>query len=538
VAVVIPRQSIAILWAQGRSIANYHGRARGGRRFPFTLVFGLVWYGMWAFIALSVMRVAADPNDLALIQRAGPSSLLLIFAYWQVIPIIMVSTGLSLDLNRLVVYPIPHTQLFTIEVMLRITTCLEMLLVLLGLMAGLWRNPLVPLWAPLAVAVFGAFNLFLSTAIRDLLGRLLSRKGFREVMIFGLVLLAALPQAFMVSGPPERLRSLVEPTLGAASPWGSTSRLMTGSMDLFALAMLAVWTTLAWMLGRSQFERSLHFDAAAARSAERVTGGRLQLLERVLRLPGILFKDPLAALIEKEVRFLSRSARFRLLFLMGFSFGLIIWLPLAMRGDPESVFRTNYLTIVSAYALMLLGEICFWNNFGMDRSAAQTYFVMPLELHTVLIAKNIAATFFIFLEITLIAVFCAILRMPITAASVGEAAATTVVLTIFMMAIGNMISTRYPRPVDPAQSWRSGAMGRVQAYLLFLYPVASAPIFLAYGARYAFETEYAFYAVLLMDFLIGMVVYASALQSSTQAAHERKEDMIMALSSSQGPVGS
>ena len=32
------------------------------------------------------------------------------------------------------------------------------------------------------------------------------------------------------------------------------------------------------------------------------------------------------------------------------------------REDADSFFRTNYLTIVSAYALMLLGDVCFWNS--------------------------------------------------------------------------------------------------------------------------------------------------------------------------------
>jgi ABC-2 type transport system permease protein len=534
---LIPRQSIAILWAQWRSIANYHFGSRRWR-FPFALMFACIWYGMWSFIAYAVLTVAADPNQIDLLRRAGPSSLLTMFLYWQVVPIIMASTGLSLDLSRLIVYPIPHAQLFTIEVMLRITTCLEMLLILAGIVAGLWLNPNVPAWAPFAGVVFGALNLFLSTAIRDLLGRLLERKGFREIMVFGLVLAAALPQALMVSGPPPQLRALVQPALGPVTPWGSAARLMLGSVDAVALLMLPAWTVAAWWLGRSQFERSLRFDAAAARSAARLEPGRFQLLERFLRLPGALFSDPFAALMEKEIRVLSRSPRFRLLFLMGFSFGLIIWLPLAMRGESHSAFRTNYLTIVSAYALMLLGEVCFWNSFGMDRGAAQTYFVTPVRLSAVLIAKNVAATFFIFLEIALIAAFCAVLQMPITAQSVAEAFAVTAVLTLFLLAIGNIISTRYPRAIDPNQSWRSGSIGRVQAYLLVLYPVASMPIFLAYGARYAFESEAALYVVLAIDFLIGLAVYSVALQSSADAAAERKEDMIMALSSAQGPVGS
>src|SRR5687768_18508907 len=110
---------------------------------------------MWAFVAFGVMRMAADPDDLELLQRGGPSSLLMVFVYWQVVPIIMVSTGLSLDLNRLVVYPIPHAQLFTIEVLLRITTCLEMLLIVTGLAAGLAINPKVPLWGVIPVALCG-----------------------------------------------------------------------------------------------------------------------------------------------------------------------------------------------------------------------------------------------------------------------------------------------------------------------------------------------------------------------------------------------
>jgi ABC-2 type transport system permease protein len=535
---VIPRQAAAILWAQWRSIANHYGRSRRGRQFPFALVFGLLWYGMWAFIAFTIMKIASDPDELDLLRRAGPSTLLLLFAYWQVVPIIMVSTGLSLDLNRLVVYPIPHTQLFSIEVMLRITTCLEMVLILFGLAAGLSMNARVPLWAPFALVLFGAFNLFLSTAVRDLLTRLLARKGFREVMVFLLVLLAALPQALMVAGPPRKIWPLIEPTLGGATPWGASAKLMLGDVDPLTMAALLAWTALAWLLGRSQFERSLRFDVAAARSAERVTAGSMRLLDHALRLPAVLLRDPLAALVEKEIRFLSRSARFRLLFLMGFSFGLIIWLPLAMRGDADSVFRTNYLTIVSAYALMLLGEVCFWNNFGMDRSAAQTYFVMPLDLSTVLRAKNMAAVFFIFLEISMIALFCAVLRMPVTLFQIGEALAVTAVLTVFLLAIGNMVSTRYPRPIDPGQSWRAGSMGRLQLYLLFLYPIASGPIFLAYGARYAFDTEMAFYGVLLIDLLIGVAVYWIALQSAVESAEQRKEEILMALSSGQGPIGS
>ena len=52
------------------------------------------------------------------------------------------------------------------------------------------------------------------------------------------------------------------------------------------------------------------------------------LVESFFRWPSMVFSDPLAALVEKEIRFLAAPPRFRLVFLMGFTFGLVIWLPI------------------------------------------------------------------------------------------------------------------------------------------------------------------------------------------------------------------
>ena len=62
--------------------------------------------------------------------------LLLIFLYWQVVPVLMAASGASLDLRKLQAYPIPVSQLFGLEVMLRITAAIEVVLVLLGAAIG------------------------------------------------------------------------------------------------------------------------------------------------------------------------------------------------------------------------------------------------------------------------------------------------------------------------------------------------------------------------------------------------------------------
>lgn len=528
-------QALAIIRAQYLSIRNFYSGGHRGRAL-FAVFLTSVWYGIWVLAAIAVSAVAADPTEINFMRRTLPSALLLIFLYWQFVPIFLVSSGMSLDLRRLIVYPIPRTQLFGLEVILRLTTCPEMILILAGLWIGLWRNPAVPFWAPLGLALFLAFNLLLSAGMRDLLGRLLSRKRVREVLIFVLVLLAALPR-ILFTAEERRIRAFLTSNFHLYWPWSATANFVLGITAWMPLVTLILWTAAAYAFGQWQFRRSLRFDAEEARASETGQLTRRSWLERLYRIPSRIFPDPLGALVEKEIRFLSRSSRFRLVFLMGFSFGLIVWLPFAFeRGNRDGAMAQNYLTIVSVYALMLLGDVCFWNSLGFDRKAVQVYYVMPVPISSVLLAKNISATFFVFLEITMVAIVCALLRLPLTASMIAESFSVAFVLTVFLLAIGNLMSVRSPRPIDPAQSWRRSSAGRVQAFLLVVYPAAAAPVMLAYAARYAFDSQIAFYATLLFDLAIGGIFYWIAMESSVNASHRLKEEIVTLLSQGEGPV--
>ena len=222
---------------------------------------------------------------------------------------------------------------------------------------------------------------------------------------------------------------------------------------------------------------------------------------------------------------------------MGFSFGLVIWLPLILgRGRAPGGFSDNILVMVSMYAVLLLGEGLFWNNFGFDRMAAQAYYVMPVKLSTVLIAKNITAVFFLFLEITIVTVVVLALRLKFPLSKIPEAFAVTLMLSVFLLAIGNLASTHYPRPIDPSNSWRHSSRGRIQGFLLLLYPVLALPIGLAYLARYAFSTDLAFYAVIGSGFAVAALAYLVAPESAAAAADQRREAILTALSRGEGPI--
>src|SRR5260370_8464239 len=183
----------AIIWAQWRTLRNYLARSN---KFAFGLtgLFGLVWYGGFAFLATFAGILFSKADELTFIHTVLPTALLLCFLYWQLIPVLMASMGSSLDIRKLLVYPIPHRQLFALEVLLRISTGIEMLLLLIGTGIGLLLNPAIPKCPPLSLLFFVALNLLCSAGVRDLLIRLLARRRVREITAFLLVLAAALPQ--------------------------------------------------------------------------------------------------------------------------------------------------------------------------------------------------------------------------------------------------------------------------------------------------------------------------------------------------------
>ena len=530
-------QATAIIWAQWRTTRNHFPRSNKAA-LAVNAFLTIVWYGGFAFLAGLVAILLSNPEELGFIHDVLPTALLLCFLYWQLIPVLMASLGSSLDIKKLLVYPIPTGQLFSLEVLLRISTGVEMLLLMTGAGLGLLLNRAIPFWAPFTLLVFVIFNLFCSAGVRDLLVRLMARKRLREIVALLVVLLAALPQLLVFAGFQNRIRRLFSGEPAPYWPWAATARLAQGDASLVNMGVLLIWTAAAYLFGRWQFERSLAVDAPERSAAS--AGRKTSRIGWLYRLPSAFVPDPLAALIEKELRFLSRAPRFRLVFLMGFSFGLLIWAPIAFgqATSHHSLVAENYLTFVSVYALLLLTDALFWNCFGFDRSAAQIYFLVPLKMSTVLMGKNLAAAFIVCLEIASITIVCTLLRMSVTPIQILEALAVTTVVTMYLLTIGNLSSVYNPRSVNPAKSFRTAASGRTQAVLMLTFPLALTPVLLAYLARYAFNSEWAFFGVLLGGLMLGVVVYSYSLGSAVKTAEERKEQIITVLGQGEGPIES
>lgn len=533
----------AILWAQFRTIVNFYRRPQMGGYWLGTAVM-ILWYlmiaGFAGGIAFALGKVR--PSEFAQYEFVLTFGLLAAFLYWQVVPVFLASTGMSLETRKLMVYPVPRSQLFLIEVLLRISTGVEVLIVIFGAFIGLLRNPEIPAWAPFTLAIFVVFNLYLSAGIKDLVARVMERKGIREVAVLVMVLAMVSPQMIALIGLPPAIKAGVLGFNQSKFPWGAAAALAMGKSVQWSLPLMLAWTAIAIWFGRWQFARGLSFDVEAAR-AQSGHGGTTtgkSWVDALFQWPRKIFTDPLAALVEKEIQNLARSSRFRLVFFMGFTFGLVVWLPVvfgrAFRGS-GGVMQNNFLTWISVYSVMMLGEVALFNSLGFDRMAAQFYWIAPVRFRIVLIAKNITACVFIFLELTIICAACLALRLPITGEKIAEAFAVTGVLVLFFTGLGNIGSVYYPKPSNPQNSWRSRSGGKFQVWMLLAYPVLGIPIGLAYLARYAFESELAFFAMIGFDAILAIAFYWVALETAERGALERKEQILTALGHGEGPIG-
>jgi len=524
------------------------------RHLGVSILTAVVWYGFWCFVACWAGFYAAFAGE-ATLRYALPIGLAGICFYWQAMPVLSASMGSALDLRKLLLYPIPHPELFLVEVLLRLITGLEMVMVLAGGALGLLANRAAGGWQALprvavATLLFVAFNLLLASGTRSLLERLLSKRKVRELVALLMAMLWMGPRLLVMSGVNPKWLHAAGASMGAfGTPWSAAARAFlpaallparqeAGSVWLAWLSLCA-WTLVSGWFGRSQFERNLRYDALAAQatSLKPAPGGSQFWRGALYRVPALLWRDPLAAIVEKELRTLARSARFRMVFVMGFSFGLMLWLPTrgAMHGTG---WPGNFLTLVCVYAMTLIGQVTYWNCFGLDRSAALFYFAAPQPLWRVLLGKNIACLFFVYLETLVLAGITLALRMSFAPGQLAETLVVVTICAMYLMALGNISSVRYPRALSPERMGRGDSGNRGQVLVMLLYPVVLLPVILAYVARWALSSETAFLAVLAAAAAIGGMLYWLGMESAVHTAAAQRQNILQELCRDGGPVES
>jgi hypothetical protein len=223
---------------------------------------------------------------------------------------------------------------------------------------------------------------------------------------------------------------------------------------------------------------------------------------------------------------------------MGCSLGVILWLPRVLNGRATApgFMNENVLTFASAYGVLVIGQLTYFNSFGFDRSAAQAWFSLPVPIGQTILGKNLAAAFYIVLELMLTLVVTIAFRVPLTAQKIGESFCVSAIAALYLISFGNITSTRIPRALNPEKVGQGGSSKAMNALIMLCFPFVLSPIALAYWARSVFESELVFYGLLLLAAGFGGVLYWVAMGSASNAAWTRREKMLNDLSRGEGPV--
>lgn len=197
---------------------------------------------------------------------------------------------------------------------------------------------------------------------------------------------------------------------------------------------------------------------------------------------------------------------------------------------------TNFVPLANLYGLLLLGEVVLWNVFGFDARAAQLYFVAPLPFEAVLKAKNLTAIAFMALQTLIVSAIAVAVRIAITPLSITTAFAATAVVGIFFLSLGNLSSIAIPRAVDPAQTFRKQAGGKMQLWFALSSLGMVILIGFAFLARWALQSNWALFGIFAIEFAIGVIVYRIATESALQRGIQERERIIDALSRTGSPI--
>ncbi len=327
-----------------------------------------------------------------------------VFFFWQVFPTMSTAFTSNPDSSDLLRFPLTYRSYFLIR--LAYGFCdpatgfgtVGLFGIFLG--ASVARPALLP-WTLLALATFALFNLILQQTVFAWLERWLAQRRTREIMG---VLLILFMLSFQLIGPvmgrmgkkprPElqqtaiivtRVQAVLPPGLAAdAINRTSQGNYLGGVTSLFFLATLtlAVGVLLHVRL-RAQF-RGENLSEAGARPA----AAQRQVLQLGWNLPA--FSPVVAAVFEKEVRYLARSGPMLLTLFMPMFMLLVFRLNPAMRGNSSFIGRTPELVFPSAaaYAMLVLTNLVY-NSFGGDGGGIQFFYASPVRFRQIVLGKNL-----------------------------------------------------------------------------------------------------------------------------------------------------
>lgn len=397
-----------------------------------------------------------------------------VFLFWQLFPVLATAFTENFDSSNLLRFPLNYRTFFFFRLAYgsldpaTALGCLWLTGIVVGI--GLARPALLP-WIATVLLAFAVLNILVGRMVFAWMERWLARRRTREILgiLFFLVILSiqfigplanhfnkgertALVRVVVEFLPLERM---LPPGLAAAAIAEAAQENIGGALARLLL-LTAYGVATAWLLHMRLCAQ--YRGENLGESAARALGPRGKFVVRAgWGIPGI--PAPIAAIIEKEFRYLSRSGPMLFTLVMPSVVLLIFRFTPSSSGSGDAfLVRAPDLAfpVGAAYALLVLTNLVY-NNFGADGAGVQFYFAAPVRFYQVQLAKNLTHAAVLGLETALVWMsVCLIFRPP----SVGVTLATLSGIFFALLvnlAVGNLLSVNSPKKID------FGTFGRQRA---------------------------------------------------------------------------
>jgi ABC-2 type transport system permease protein len=423
-------------------------------------------------------------------DRAEWLALLLwpVFTFWQLFPVLATAFTDNFDSSNLLRFPLSYPTFFAIRLAygsLDPATALGSLwLTGIALGIGYARLRLLP-WATVVLVLFAGLNILIGRMIYAWVERWLARRRTREIlgMVFFLIIISfqfigPLVNRFGEGSRPaaSHFVSQLLPLERLLPPGLTASAIVEAAHAKFAAALgtllllagygVAIGRLLDLRL-RAQY-RGENLSEAVARST---LAKEISVIRPGWNLPGL--SAPVAAIFEKEFRYLSRSGPMLFTMIMPVVVLLIFRVTPSSSGNVDGfLVRAPDLAFPAgaAYALLVLTNLVY-NNFGADAAGIQFFFAVPVRFREIVLAKNLAHAAVLTLETILVwLAVCFVFRRPSLDVTLATLAGLFFALLV-NLTVGNLLSLASPKKID------FGTFGRQRA--------SNTTVFASFGVQIA-----------------------------------------------------
>jgi hypothetical protein len=459
----------------------------------------------------------------------------MLYLIWATVPATMGSSR-QFDPGNLLLYPISLRKLFAIDLLSEVATIPAVFaipsILAMGIGAGLAQKQIVAgvVLAIVAVAFGLAVTKWVSTST-NLLFRRKRARGESLLALIGTVI--GLSGVIFAQVAPALFRHIGSLYLLRWTPPGAlafalTHGMVRGSGAVFLLCLLAMIVYTAILLSVTFWlARRAVLGSESRGRRERVVEKTSEAIYTGWNIPFI--SPRLAAVVEKELRYVQRNAQLRMMAAMPL---ILIFIRLMNRRRPGDFETDNaFLRDLLSYGngmmagggvlyvfIILTGISC--NQFAFEHAGMRTLVLSPVKRSLVLLGKNISTVIVTaVLSVALLVVNHLVFR-DLNWQSILFAVLCFLVYAPLMSVMGNWLSIRFPKRMKFGSRFNvSGAVGLLLIPMMVLLLVPPAAAVAAGLITQSLTVEYVTLAILA---LLSIGLYAAMIEAQGELL-ERKE---------------